>query len=106
MYNAPRAATITANEECQLWRLDRETFNHIVKDSSSKRRQKNEQMLQQIPILSTLEPYERSKLSDALREATYAPGEVMIKEGENSLYQELFFLVEGEAKATKWLEST
>jgi cAMP-dependent protein kinase regulator len=34
LYNAPRAATITANEECILWSLDRETFNNIVKEAA------------------------------------------------------------------------
>ena len=34
LYNAPRAATIIANEECQLWQLDRNTFSHIVKDAA------------------------------------------------------------------------
>lgn len=27
LYNTPRAATITANDECVLYKLDRETFN-------------------------------------------------------------------------------
>lgn len=34
LYNAPRAATIVAETEVQLWVLDRNTFNHIVKDAS------------------------------------------------------------------------
>lgn len=34
LYNAPRAATITADEECLLYALDRATFNHIVKDAA------------------------------------------------------------------------
>jgi cAMP-dependent protein kinase regulator len=34
LYNAPRAATIVANEDCLLWALDRETFNNIVKDAA------------------------------------------------------------------------
>lgn len=34
LYNAPRAATITASEESLLWGLDRKTFNHIVKDAA------------------------------------------------------------------------
>jgi cAMP-dependent protein kinase regulator len=45
LYNAPRAATIIANEECLLWRLDRETFNHIVKDAANKKRAKYEEFL-------------------------------------------------------------
>lgn len=34
LYNAPRAATITAKSESMCWQLDRDTFNHIVKDAS------------------------------------------------------------------------
>lgn len=34
LYNAPRAATITAKTNSDLWALDRRTFNHIVKDSA------------------------------------------------------------------------
>jgi cAMP-dependent protein kinase regulator len=45
LYNAPRAATITADTDALLWSLDRETFNHIVKDASRKRREKYENFL-------------------------------------------------------------
>ena len=68
LYNAPRAATITAIEECVLWQLDRDTFNHIVKDSAVRRREKYEAFLEKVQIFSTMEPYERSKLADAFTE--------------------------------------
>ena len=42
LYNAPRAATITADTDCVLWALDRNTFNHIVKDAAAKKREKYE----------------------------------------------------------------
>lgn len=35
LYNCPRAATITAKTDADLWSLDRSTFNHIVKDASA-----------------------------------------------------------------------
>lgn len=34
LYNAPRAATITAKTDSTLFALDRETFNNIVKDAA------------------------------------------------------------------------
>lgn len=103
LYNAPRAATIIANEECLLWRLDRETFNHIVKEAANKRRNQYESFLTQVPILSTMEPYERSKLSDAFKEVHVAKGEYIIKEGDAGF--DLFLLKEGEAVATKTLSA-
>ena len=39
LYNAPRAATIVCDDDALLYRLDRETFNFIVKDSTVKKRE-------------------------------------------------------------------
>lgn len=33
LYNAPRAATIIANTNCDLWALDRKTFTYIIKSA-------------------------------------------------------------------------
>ena len=103
LYNAPRAATITANEPCVLWKLDRDTFNHIVKDASQKRREKYEAFLESVSIFETMEPYERSKLADAFVEQKYKEGDIVIKEGEPG--NDLFLIQEGTAIATKTLEA-
>ncbi len=79
LYNAPRAATIQADNESLLWCLDRETFNHIVKDSSRKRREKYENFLAQVKILESMDSYERSILSDAFIEEKFKAGEFVIK---------------------------
>lgn len=60
LYNAPRAATITAKSDCTLFALDRDCFNHIVKDAAAKKREKFENLLGQIEILQTVDPYERT----------------------------------------------
>ena len=78
LYNCPRAATITAVEDSELWSLDRKTFNHIVKDASSKKRQKYEAFLQKVKILETVEPYERQVLCDALVEHEFKAGDFII----------------------------
>lgn len=91
MYNAPRAATITADTESLLWVLDRETFNHIVKDSSRNRREKYESFLAKVKILESMEPYERSVLSDAFVEENFKAGDFVIRVGDEG---NKFYLVE------------
>jgi len=59
LYNAPRAATIIAKTDSVLFSLDRETFNNIVKDAASKKREKYEEFLSKVEILHDMEPYER-----------------------------------------------
>lgn len=99
LYNTPRAATIIANDDCVLYKLDRDTFNHIVKDSAQRRRDKYEEFLTKVPIFETMEPYERSKLADAFTERKFNKNDTIIKEGDAG--NELFLLQEGAAKATK-----
>lgn len=102
LYNAPRAATIISKTECVLFGLDRETFNHIVKDAAAKKREKYENFLASVELLDTMDPYERSKIADALKPITYKKGEFVVKEGE---FGDNFFLIEeGEAIATKTLK--
>jgi len=99
LYNVPRAATITANSTYVLWKLDRDTFNHIVKDAAAKKREKYDNFLQSVDILKGMDPYERSKLGDAVKEQKYKKGEFVITEGDEG---STFYLIsEGTAEATK-----
>jgi cAMP-dependent protein kinase regulator len=100
MYNAPRAATVVSAEAgCTLWALDRVTFRRILMDSTFQRRRLYEEFLEGVPLLSTLDSYERSKVADALETQKYPPGSVIIKEGDAG---EAFYLLEsGEAEAYK-----
>jgi cAMP-dependent protein kinase regulator len=100
MYNAPRAATvISAQAGCTLWALDRITFRRILMDSTFQRRRLYESFLEEVPILSTLTRYERSKIADALETQKYPAGTTIIKEGDAG---EAFYLLEsGEAEAYK-----
>ena len=103
LYNAPRAATITAeSNEVITWVLDRETFNNIVKDAAQKKREKYENFLKNVEILSTIEPYELMQISDALKTATFKKGDYIIKEGE--MGDVFYILEEGACEATKTLE--
>lgn len=100
MYNAPRAATvISAEPGCTLWALDRVTFRRILMESTFARRRMYENFLEEVPLLSTLTPYERSKIADALKTQKFAPGDVIIKEGDPG--HSFYLLESGEADAYK-----
>eukprot|EP01071_Lankesteria_metandrocarpae_P009554 Lankesteria_metandrocarpae@DN5216_c0_g2_i1.p1 len=99
LYNTQRAATVTAKTDCVLWALDRESFNHIVKDAARQRREMHEKFLTEVQLLKDMDPYERSKLADALKSTHHKDGEVIIREGETG---DSFFIIEsGTATAEK-----
>jgi cAMP-dependent protein kinase regulator len=99
LYNAPRAASVQAAEDCSLFSLDRETFNAIVKESAVKRRERYDKFLTNVEVLSTIDSYERSQLADLIKPVTVKAGEVIIKEGTRG--DMMYFIEEGEAEATK-----
>lgn len=91
LYNTRRAATIKAIEPSVVFALDRATFTHIVKEASVKKRDRFEDFLGRIELLSGLNTYERGKICDALQSEFFNPGETVIKEGESG---NKFYLVE------------
>jgi cAMP-dependent protein kinase regulator len=98
LYNAPRAATIIAKEESLLWALDRETFNHIVKDAAMKKRDKYEKFLRSVEILSSIDNYELAQISDALKVEKVKKGDYIIRQKEEG---DKFYIIEdGEAYAS------
>ncbi|KFY59740.1 hypothetical protein V496_05556 [Pseudogymnoascus sp. VKM F-4515 (FW-2607)] len=100
MYGAPRNATvISATNDCVLWALDRVTFRRILMDYTFTRRRMYEKFLAEVPLLSSLNDYERSKIADALESCKYPAGTKIISEGDAG---EAFYLLEdGEASAYK-----
>ncbi|KAI0594657.1 regulatory subunit of protein kinase A [Biscogniauxia sp. FL1348] len=98
MYNAPRAATVVSAEQgCTLWALDRVTFRRILMESTFARRRLHESFLEEVPLLSSLTPYERSKIADALETLKFPAGHTIIRQGD--IGQSFFLLESGEADA-------
>lgn len=103
MYNCSRTATLVANsDDCVCFSLDRQTFNYVVKDNTIKRNEAYMKKLTEVPILKTLDHYERSKILDACRHVSFDEDECVIQEGDPG--EEMYILLEGEAYATKYFD--
>ncbi|XP_023240154.1 cAMP-dependent protein kinase type II regulatory subunit-like isoform X1 [Centruroides sculpturatus] len=98
MYNMPRAATIEAASEGALWAMNRQTFRRIVLKSAFKKRKEYEQLLEKVPMLKTLENYERLNLCDALMPKTFQDGDRIIKQGDEA--EEMYFVEDGTVRIT------
>ncbi|GJJ68813.1 cAMP-dependent protein kinase regulator [Entomortierella parvispora] len=99
MYNGPRAATVTATSDVVLWALDRITFRRILMENTSRKRRMYEAFLETVPLLVSLEPYERHKIADALESVYFEDGKAVVKQGDQG---DNFFIIEsGEATVTK-----
>ena len=99
MYNMPRAASVVAVTDGTLWAMDRRSFRRIVLQSAFRKRKMYEKLLESVPMLSSLENYERMSLADALVSQTYEDGECIIKEGD-SRADGMYFVENGAARVT------
>ncbi|KAL1110168.1 hypothetical protein AAG570_008245 [Ranatra chinensis] len=98
LYNMPRAATITAVTDGSLWAMDRQTFRRIVLKSTFKKRQMYEHLIECVPMLKTLQPYERMNLADALIPRIYPDKSRIIKQGDAA--DGMFFVEDGLIRIT------
>ncbi|KAG0324812.1 hypothetical protein BGZ99_001428 [Dissophora globulifera] len=102
MYNGPRAATVTTTADVVLWALDRITFRRILMENTSRKRRMYEAFLETVPLLVSLEPYERHKIADALESVYFEDGQTVVRQGDQG---DNFFIIEsGEATVTKCSE--
>ncbi|ESN90385.1 hypothetical protein HELRODRAFT_108583 [Helobdella robusta] len=99
MYNMPRAASVVAVTEGTLWAMDRKSFRRIVLQSAFRKRQMYERLLQSVPMLSSLDNYERMTLADALVSMTFEDGECIIKQGDENA-NGMYFIESGSARVT------
>jgi len=97
MYNARRAATVTATSHAKLWALDRESFQMMLTTAENTKKKQYEEFLEHVEILQDLTKYERARLSDMLEAECFSDGEAIINQGEAGSC--FYILEDGEAKA-------
>jgi len=102
LYNCARAASVVAKEDATLWELDRDTFNKIVKDAASKKREMYTDFLKKVPLFANMDTYEMMTIADALKvETKEAAGSQVIKQGDDG--DKFYIILEGECVAKQGL---
>lgn len=91
LYNCPRAASVNAVGRCLCWRLDRQTFNQVVKQAHQKRSEMYDDFVQEVALFSTMDQAERSRIVECFKIVRYKKGDVVVKQGEEG---NRFYLVE------------
>merc|ERR1719161_688194 len=81
MYNAPRAATVTATKAGKVWALDRETFQMMLITAENTKKKEYEGFLENVEILGDLTKYELAQLSDMLTVELFASGRPSSRRG-------------------------
>lgn len=71
LYNCKSPVSIKALEDGVIYALDRQAFNHFVKDTAAKQRQKLEEYISSTELLKGMLPYERVFLIDSATEAKF-----------------------------------
>jgi cAMP-dependent protein kinase regulator len=90
LFNAPRAATITAASDGILWQIDRNTFRHGVGAASAKRRQETARVLSKVPLLDSLTTSQLEHLADAVRPQAFDKGSEVFRKGTKG---DIFYLI-------------
>lgn len=99
LYNAPRKASVQSKEHAVVWQLDRDTFNHIVSEAAQKKRNRYDAFLAKVPLLQSMNAYERSQLADALHQEVFSDGQIVMSQGE--VGHKFYIIEEGQVVATK-----
>lgn len=99
IYGTPRAATIQAKTDVVLWAIDRDSYRRILMGSVMRRRKMYEDFLEQMPLLASLDKWERLAVADALEPAFYKDGDVIMKQGDAP--DCFYIVVEGHATVTR-----
>lgn len=97
MYNTPRAATIIAQTDSCLFAIERDVFRSLILSAYMGKRNRFEQILSTVPLLTSMSSNERAILADAFDEVTFDAGAIIIKEGEQG--SSFYILLDGECSA-------
>lgn len=91
LYTCPRAATVKAVEDVQLYRVDQTTFRFILQNQTVQGEKNKGALLQGVDFLKELDPVELSKLAAVMTPKPFSEGDYLIRKGDAADY---FYIVQ------------
>ncbi|XP_075000814.1 cGMP-dependent protein kinase 1-like [Calonectris borealis] len=99
LYHCKRTATVRALSPVRLWAIDRQRYRAIATSNAKQRRAEILGSLRMVHWLQDLSDSHLSKLLDAMEECTFAPGHVIIHEGDEG--ENFYIILKGEVRVTR-----
>lgn len=93
IHGTPRKATVVAVTDCTLWGLERNAYRNTLMRLTVEKREKYGEFLHRVPLLSSLDKYDRMVIADCLDTVEYKDGETIIRQGE--MGDSFFFVLTG-----------
>jgi len=98
LYGAPRAATVRATRDAEVWALDRATFRVTVASGAARQRARVAEALASVDVLQGLTEGQLGDLADAVQVVKYAAGHLIIeKETTGNVF---YMITDGEVECT------
>lgn len=101
-FAAPRAASVFADTDCILYRLDQVNFRLVVQHEGNKQDEQRIAIVKQVPVLKDLDEASIAKLVSAMTLTTFQQGDVLFRKGDPM--SDFFIVQSGQvlAKDIEW----
>jgi len=96
LYDSPRAATCRANTNVELWKVDRNTFRHMLARHDRDNQNKMEDLIRAVPMFKDLDKTTVSRFVKSLTPVHWKEGTRIVQKGEEG---SVFYIIqEGNVK--------
>jgi cAMP-dependent protein kinase regulator len=99
LHASPRAASVIAESDTILYRVDQKTFRYIMQCQTLQTENDKKDLLLGVAFLKTLEPSDVNKLVHAMQPRKFEPGECLCRKGEQG--DTFYAIQEGKVRVTE-----
>ena len=90
LYDCTRTASVRALEDVEVWSIERQVFQSVMKRTGNQRRDEHYNFLKSVPIFKGLDTEKLYKITEVCEEESFEEGEYIIREGERG---DSFFII-------------